>query len=45
MAKEIERKEQTPKDVETQYCNSNDCRYDCTTGTTNKCNAVATGLL
>ncbi|MBE5064045.1 hypothetical protein INF30_12355 [Lachnospiraceae bacterium DSM 108991] len=33
------------KDVTSQYCNSDHCQYDCTTSTSNKCNAVVTGLL
>ncbi len=33
------------KDVKSQYCNSNDCQHDCTTSSSNTCNAALTGLL
>ncbi len=32
------------EDVRAQYCNGDNCQYDCPTGKKDKCNAVHTGL-
>ena len=32
------------EDVRAQYCNGDNCQYDCPSGKKDKCNAVHTGL-